>query len=274
MIYPVQHRALNEKPNVAMTTPAGTPPAIKSFVRRAGRTTRGQARALADLGGQFLLPFQSKPLDLTAAYAETTGVAAQMGLQTANGDTAASPLVLEIGFGMGEATAQIAATMPGTRFLCCDVHPPGIGALLQRIDAQNLHNIRICAHDAVEVIDQMLPLQCLDGVHLFFPDPWHKKKHHKRRLIQPPFIARLTAHLKIGGYIHCATDHLPYAQQMLDVLSAEPALINTAAQSHPDLLGYAPRPSYRPQTKFEQRGIRLGHGVWDLVFQRTAEGRD
>jgi len=274
LTYPPQNPALNAGLHAAASSPSGQPSAIKSFVRRAGRITRGQARALADLGSQFLLPFQSEALDLIAVYADRTGVPTQMGPQNAYGLTAASPLVLEIGFGMGEATAHIAAMMPHTRFLCCDVHQPGIGALLQRIDSLNLKNVRICAHDAVMVVDQMLPPACLDGVHIFFPDPWHKKKHHKRRLIQPPFIARLSTHLRVGGYIHCATDHQPYALQMLDVLSAEPLLKNQAAQSRPDLLGYAPRPSYRPQTKFEQRGIRLGRGVWDLVFERVAQRQD
>lgn len=178
----------------------------------------------------------------------------------------AAPTILEIGFGMGEATAHIAALMPGTNFLCCEVHTPGVGALLKRIDEQALGNIRILQHDAVEVIDHMLPLASLEGVHIFFPDPWHKKKHNKRRLIQPPLIARLAARLKPGGTLHCATDWQPYAEQILEVLSHEPLLGNTADASRG---GYAPKPEYRPLTKFENRGIRLGHGVWDLVFTRV-----
>jgi tRNA (guanine-N7-)-methyltransferase len=170
--------------------------------------------------------------------------------------------VLEIGFGMGEATAHIAALMPETNFLCCEVHEPGVGALLKRIGEQGLTNIRILAHDAVEVLDHMLPLQSLDGVHIFFPDPWHKKKHNKRRLIQPELVVRLAQRLRPDGYLHCATDWEPYARQMMAVLGAEPLLRNTAE-------AFAPKPAYRPLTKFENRGLKLGHGVWDLVFKRV-----
>ena len=238
------------------------PATIRSFVRRAGRTTAAQTRAFEDLGPEYLLPYQSSALDLIAAYAGSTGVTGQIDPQK----IPSSRLIFEIGFGMGEATAHIASLMPDTHFLCCEVHKPGVGALLKRIGEQNLHNICICAHDAVEVIDQMLTPQCLDAVHIFFPDPWHKKRHNKRRLIQPPLVSRLALRLKHGGYLHCATDWQPYAEQMLDVLSAEPLLKNTA--SHPELQGYAPKPYYRPLTKFERRGIKLGHGVWDLVFER------
>ena len=233
------------------------PKTIKSFVRRAGRTTSGQSKAFGELGPKFLLPYQPSALDFSAAFANAAS------------DSSNRPTVLEIGFGMGEATAHIAALLPDTNFLCCEVHEPGVGALLKRIGEQNLHNIRICAHDAVEVIDHMLPLQSLAGAHIFFPDPWHKKKHNKRRLIQGPLIAKLAARLKVGGYLHCATDWQPYAEQILDVLSAEPLLKNTAPEQHPELLGYAPKPHYRPLTKFENRGLKLGHGVWDLVFERV-----
>jgi tRNA (guanine-N7-)-methyltransferase len=178
-------------------------------------------------------------------------------------------VVLEIGFGMGEATAHIAATLPDINFLCCEVHEPGVGALLKRIGEQGLSNIRILAHDAVEVIDHMLPLDSLAGVHIFFPDPWHKKRHNKRRLIQQPLIAKLAARLKPGGYLHCATDWEPYAEQILAVLSAEPLLQNTVPTDLAAGLGYAPKPFYRPLTKFENRGIKLGHGVWDIVFKRV-----
>ena len=212
-------------------------------MRRAGRTTTGQAKAFADLGPQFLLPYTDAPLDAAAAFGRV------------------APLILEIGFGMGEATAHIAAVRAADNFLCCEVHQPGVGALLKRIGEQGLANIRILAHDAVEVIDHMLPEASLDGVHIFFPDPWHKLKHNKRRLLQPPLVAKLAARLKPGGYLHCATDWQPYAEQMLQVLGDEPMLANTAA-------GYAPKPDYRPLTKFENRGIKLGHGVWDLVFRR------
>lgn len=221
---------------------------IRSFVRRTGRTTVGQAKAFADVGPKFLLPYTAAPMDFAAVYERT------------------APTILEIGFGMGEATAHIAALMPEKNFLCCEVHTPGVGALLKRIDEQSLTNIRILQHDAVEVIDNMLPLASLDGAHIFFPDPWHKTKHNKRRLIQAPLIAKLAARLKPGGYLHCATDWQPYAEQILEVLSAEPMLSNTADAASG---GYAPKPGYRPLTKFENRGIKLGHGVWDVVFRRV-----
>jgi tRNA (guanine-N7-)-methyltransferase len=217
---------------------------IRSFVRRAGRTTTAQARAFDELGPGFLLPFAAAPLDFTAAFGRD------------------APVILEIGFGMGEATAHIAALMPDKNFLCCEVHEPGVGALLKRIGEQGLGNVRIVAHDAVEVLDQMLEPQSLAGIHIFFPDPWHKLRHNKRRLIQPPFVTRLASRLQPGGTLHCATDWEPYAQQMLQVLGAEPLLRNTADT-------FAPRPGYRPLTKFENRGLKLGHGVWDLVFTRV-----
>jgi tRNA (guanine-N7-)-methyltransferase len=247
------------------------PKAIKSFVRRAGRTTAGQARAFELQGPAVLLPYQQSTIDFVASFVQPAGTG---GVKDAEMPPGAHPVVLEIGFGMGEATAKIAATLPDTRFLCCEVHEPGVGALLKRIGEQDLTNIRIIAHDAVEVIDHMLPVWNardavgLDGVHIFFPDPWHKKRHNKRRLIQSPLIAKLAARLKPGAYLHCATDWEPYAVQILEVLSAEPLLRNRAFITHPERLGYAPKPFYRPLTKFENRGIKLGHGVWDLVFER------
>lgn len=258
---------------------AGAPPAgvahpktIRSFVRRAGRTTAAQTRALHALGPRFVIPYQDSLQALAAVYPQLAGGAAAQ----APAGAPARPLVLEIGFGMGEASAQIASVLPGTDFLCCEVHEPGVGALLKRIAEQGLGNIRIVAHDAVELIDRMLPVwdaaepaRGLDGVHIFFPDPWHKKRHNKRRLIQRDLVHRLAARLKPGGYLHCATDWEPYAQQMLAVLSAEPLLRNDALRTHPERGGYAPRPDYRPLTKFEQRGVRLGHGVWDLVLRRV-----
>jgi tRNA (guanine-N7-)-methyltransferase len=163
---------------------------------------------------------------------------------------------------MGAATAAIAQAHPDTDYLGVEVHTPGVGALLKSIGELGLTNLRIIQHDAVEVLEHMLPDASLDGVHIFFPDPWHKKRHHKRRLIQPDFVALLAKKLKPGGYLHLATDWADYARQMLEVLSAHPQLINTAQD-------YAPRPAYRPLTKFEQRGVRLGHGVWDLIFRRA-----
>jgi tRNA (guanine-N7-)-methyltransferase len=222
------------------------PKTIKSYVRRAGRTTTGQARAFEELGPQFIVPY-------TAAITEPSALFGRE-----------APTILEIGFGMGEATASIAALRPQDNFLCCEVHPPGVGALLKRIGEQGIGNIRILAHDAVEVLDNMLAPGVLDGVHVFFPDPWHKKKHNKRRLLQGPLVAKLAARLKPGGYLHCATDWQPYAQQMVEVLSAEPLLVNASTAAD----GFAQKPDYRPLTKFENRGIRLGHGVWDVVFVR------
>ncbi len=227
---------------------------------------------MTEIGPSVLLPYSSNTIDLIAAFGD---IARPAGLNLAKSDESGAhrPCVLEIGFGMGEATAQIAATLPDADFLCCEVHEPGVGALLKRIGEQGLANIRIIAHDAVEVIDNMLTPQSLDGIHIFFPDPWHKKRHNKRRLIQPPLIAKLATRLKPGGYIHCATDWQPYAEQILDVLRAEPLLENTVADDAADDgdgRGYAPKPFYRPLTKFENRGIKLGHGVWDVVFKRRA----
>jgi tRNA (guanine-N7-)-methyltransferase len=216
---------------------------IRSFVLRTGRVGPGQQRALADLGPRFVLPYQAQPLDLAVAFGRS------------------APVVLEIGFGMGDATAEVAAAQPDTDFLGVEVHEPGVGALLKQIGERQLTNLRIVRHDAVEVLRHMIPPGSLAGVHVWFPDPWHKKRHHKRRLIQPPLVALLASRLAPGGYLHCATDWQPYAEQMLEVLAAEPALANTAA-------GYAERPAWRPQTKFERRGLKLGHGVWDLLFVR------
>jgi tRNA (guanine-N7-)-methyltransferase len=216
---------------------------IRTFVMRAGRTTEGQERALQDLGPRFVLPYTAQLIDAPNVFGRE------------------APVVLEIGFGMGDATAKIAMGLPGIDFIGCEVHEPGVGALLKLIGEQSIPNLRIIRHDAVEVLDHMIGPASLAGVHIFFPDPWHKKRHHKRRMIQPPLVAHLASRLAPGGYIHCATDWEPYAVQMLEVLGAEPSLVNTAS-------GYAEKPAYRPLTKFENRGIRLGHGVWDLVFKK------
>lgn len=220
---------------------------IRSFVTRAGRVSTGQRRAIDEFGPRFVIPYGSAQPDWDAIFGRR------------------APRVLEIGFGMGASTAEIAALRPGDDFIGVEVHEPGVGALLKLIGEQQLSNIRIIQHDAVEVLAQMIAPDSLDGVHIFFPDPWHKARHHKRRLIQPPFIAQLAAHLKPGAYLHCATDWQNYAEQMLEVLSADPSLENTAQD-------YAPRPGYRPVTKFERRGLRLGHGVWDLVFRKKHAG--
>lgn len=239
-------------PNEQDCPPEGsTPPdvahprSIRSFVMRAGRTTEGQAKALSELGPRFVLPYTAQPLDFPAVFGRS------------------APVVLEIGFGMGDATAKIADTLPDTDFIGCEVHEPGVGSLLKQIGERGLTNLRIVQHDAVEVLAHMIRPDSLAGVHVYFPDPWHKKRHNKRRLIQAPFVADLVRHLAPGGYIHCATDWEPYAQQMLEVLGADPDLVNTAE-------GYAEKPAYRPLTKFENRGLRLGHGVWDLVFRKRS----
>ncbi len=220
---------------------------IKSFVRRAGRMSVAQENYYAEMMPKIGIIYQAEPIDLAAVYGRN------------------NPKVLEIGTGMGETTAKIADTNRDTDYLGVEVHVPGVGALCKQIAERALANLRICQHDAVEVVRDMLPEASLDGVHVFFPDPWHKARHNKRRLIQPPFVALLASRLKPGGYFHCATDWEDYAHQMLEVLSAEASLENTAIHQ---LDGFAPRPEYRPLTKFENRGLRLGHGVWDVIFRK------
>jgi tRNA (guanine-N7-)-methyltransferase len=251
----MNHAAKAPCPTLADASPdaAGAPgqPAglqqrpIRSFVLRAGRLGSGQQRALRQLGPRFIVPFAPALADWTAIFGR------------------AAPRVLEIGFGMGQATAEIAAARPDLDFIGCEVHAPGVGALLREISERGLTNLRIVRHDAVEVLRTMIEPASLAGAHVFFPDPWHKKRHHKRRLIQPPLVDLLASRLAPGGWLHCATDWEDYAQQMLQVLGDNPALRNSAE-------GYAPRPALRPLTKFEARGLRLGHGVWDLLFNRPS----
>lgn len=224
------------------TAPSGTGH-IRSFVHRRAHITPGQKEALDRLLPQWSIPYRSALLDIGKTFGRS------------------APTVLEIGFGMGETTQKIAQARPEDNFLGVEVFNAGVGALLKRIDESGVQNIRIIQHDAVEVVRDMIAPDSLAGVHVYFPDPWPKKRHHKRRLIQPEFVALLTSRLAPGGYIHCATDWENYAEQMLDVLSGNPDLVNTAES-------YAPRPDFRPQTKFETRGLRLGHGVWDLIFKR------
>jgi tRNA (guanine-N7-)-methyltransferase len=227
-------------------TPAASPHprrSIRSFVLRAGRMGSGQVKAMELLAPLYVLPYADARLDFDRAFGRH------------------APTVLEIGFGMGDATAQIAAARPQDNFIGIEVHTPGVGALLQRIQERELTNLLLLQHDAVEVLRDMIAPDSLAGIHVYFPDPWHKKKHNKRRLIQAEFVRELSSRLAPGGYLHCATDWQPYAEQMLQVLGAEPTLANTAD-------GYAPRPEWRPLTKFENRGIKLGHGVWDLVFTK------
>lgn len=214
---------------------------IRSFVLRQGRVSNAQRRACVTLLPKHGIPFTENLIELNDIFSRP------------------APKILEIGFGMGETTAAIAHAQPGNDYLAIEVHTPGVGSLLNQIETLELTNLRIIQHDAVEVLQSMLPEQCLDGIHIFFPDPWPKAKHNKRRLIQPSFVLNLCKHLKQGGYIHTATDWQDYAEQMLQVFSHEPRLTNVATD-------YSPRPDYRPLTKFEQRGLKLGHGVWDLVF--------
>ena len=265
---------------------------IRSFVLRAGRLTAGQQRALDDLGPQFLLPFQHQAFDWARAFKHSSAAS--------SGGT--RPRIVEIGFGMGETTAAIAQLRPEDDFLAIEVHLPGVGALLKRIGELSLTNLRLIRHDAVEVLEHMIGEDSLDGIHIYFADPWHKKRHHKRRLIQHQFVELLASRIKPGGYLHLATDWHNYAEQMLLVLNRQASLQNTSTErahietftradvvadegadgqsettneftptvedltgDHP---GYAERPAYRPITKFENRGIRLGHGVWDLVYRK------
>ena len=216
---------------------------IRSFVLRQGRVTNAQRRACEELLTVYGVPFAPAPLDLDRLFGR------------------AAPKILEIGFGMGETTATIAQAHPENDYLGIEVHTPGVGSLLKQLDELNLKNVRIIRHDAVEVLQQMIASAALDGVPLFFPDPWPKKRHHKRRLVQAPFTALLATRMKSRAYLHAATDWEDYAQHMLATFAAEPLLANTAD-------GFAPRPAWRPQTKFEMRGRKLGHGVWDVLFVR------
>ena len=222
---------------------AGRAGHIRSFVLRQGRVSNAQQRYYEEMMARVGIAYAAAPLDLDAVFGRR------------------APHILEIGFGMGETSATIAEANPQNDYIGVEVHTPGVGSLCKLIAEKNLGNQRIIQHDAVEVLRDMIVPESLDGVHIFFPDPWPKARHHKRRLIQPPLVATLASRLKTGGYIHCATDWENYAEQMLAVLSAEPLLQNT-------VVDYAPRPAYRPLTKFEQRGLRLGHGVWDLVFRK------
>ena len=220
---------------------------IRSFVLRQGRVSNAQLRYHEEMMPKVGIAYRSEPLDLAAAFGHAVGDK--------------TPKVLEIGFGMGETTATIAAAHPDIDYIGIEVHTPGVGSLLKLIAEGNLSNVRVIQHDAVEVVRDMILPGTLAGIHVFFPDPWPKKRQQKRRLIQPEFVRLLASRLAPGGYFHCATDWEEYAQQMLEVLGGESLLENSAD-------GFAPRPEYRPLTKFEQRGLRLGHGVWDVVFKR------
>ena len=221
---------------------------IRSFVLRQGRVSAAQQRFYEEGMPRWGIPYQPALLDLAAVFGRAVSPA---------------PTFLEIGCGMGETTAVIAAAHPQNDYLGIEVHTPGVGSLLKEIATRELTNLRVIQHDAVEVVRDMIAPDSLAGVHVFFPDPWPKKRQQKRRLIQPPFVHLLAQRLQPGGYLHCATDWQEYAEQRLAVLANEPLLENTAE-------GFAARPAWRPQTKFETRGLRLGHGVWDVIFRRIA----
>jgi tRNA (guanine-N7-)-methyltransferase len=223
--------------------PSLTHPPIRSYVLRQGRFSPAQQRAHAELMPRLGIAFRAQPLDFKALFGRE------------------APVVVEIGSGMGETTARIAAENPESDYVAIEVHAPGVGSLLRRVDEEGLTNVRVVQHDAFEVLRDMVPAGSLAGIHVFFPDPWPKKRHHKRRLVQPAFAELAASRLARGGRLHVATDWQEYADQILAVLSAVPGLTNTAA-------GFAPRPAWRPETKFEQRGRRLGHGVWDVLFTR------
>lgn len=218
---------------------------IRSYVLRAGRMTPGQQRAFELNWNRWGLRHEDGLLDVDATFGR------------------AGPRVLEIGFGMGDSLVAMAAAAPATNFIGIEVHRPGVGKLLHSVAEQGVDNIRCYCHDAVEVLRDCIPPDSLDAVQIYFPDPWHKKKHHKRRLIQAPLVAQVVSRLQVGGVLHLATDWEDYARQMMAVLSAEPGLANRFAEGE-----FAPRPEHRPLTKFERRGERLGHGVWDLIFRR------
>lgn len=221
------------------------PRPIRSYVLRQGRISHAQQRAYDSLLPRFGIPYQAARIDPSQVFERN------------------APIVLEIGFGMGESTAQIAQARPDLDFIGVEVHTPGVGSLLKQIEERGLSNVRVIQHDAVEVLQHMIGENTLAGVHIFFPDPWPKLRHHKRRLIQPDFVRLIASRLQPGGYLHAATDWQAYAEHILTILSQEPLLENTADE-------YAARPDYRPLTKFEQRGLKLGHGVWDIVFRKRA----
>ena len=216
---------------------------IRSFVKREGKMTKGQINAIEQLWESHGLDLDDKQLDFDAFFGRQ------------------GPIILEIGFGNGSSLADMAERYPEYNFLGVEVHRPGVGSLLVQVNRRELNNIRVSNDDAVLVCNQQIPDGSLERVQIFFPDPWHKKRHNKRRLIQPPFVETLIKKLKPGGQIHVATDWENYAEHILEVLSANNDLKNTAED-------YAPKPDYRPGTKYEARGIRLGHGVWDLVFEK------
>lgn len=222
------------------------PRKIRSFVRREGRLTRGQQKALDELWPQFGLSLEAGMLDISKVFKRD------------------KKIVLEIGFGMGDSLITQAVQQRGTNFIGIEVHRPGVGTLLKNMALNELDNIRVFDADAVDVLKQCIPNSSLDKIQIFFPDPWHKKRHHKRRLIQIEFIKLLTQKLNPGGILHLATDWENYAEHMMLVMGKTEDFTNVAGKNQ-----YSPRPESRPSTKFEKRGLKLGHGVWDLIFKKT-----
>ena len=219
---------------------------IKSFVLRQGRLSTAQQKAIDNNWPKFGLEVQDQLLDFEALFGRD------------------APTIIEIGFGMGKSLAEMAEANPQQNYIGIEVHRPGVGALLKLVEEKGLTNVRVYNHDAIEVLEKCIPEDSLSGVYLFFPDPWHKKRHHKRRIVQPEFAAKIAKHLKPGGQFHMATDWENYAEHMMEVMSAAPNYRNISGENE-----YTPRPDYRPLTKFEARGHRLGHGVWDLIFEKV-----
>lgn len=220
--------------------------AVRSFVLRAGRMTEGQQRGLDEAWPELGLEVAAGMIDPAALFGRE------------------APLVLEIGFGMGDSLLQMARQMPEKNYIGIEVHRPGVGRLLNNVRTEGLTNIRVYAEDAVEVLAQCIPDGSLDGLQLFFPDPWHKKKHKKRRILQAAFAQTVRSKLKVGGQFHMATDWENYAEHMMEVMSAADGYRNSAGAGE-----FSPQPDFRPVTKFQNRGEKLGHGVWDLIFERT-----
>ncbi|WDT86414.1 tRNA (guanosine(46)-N7)-methyltransferase TrmB [Alteromonas sp. 009811495] len=219
---------------------------VKSYVKREGRLTKGQEKALADYWPTMGIDYADAPLSLSDVFGRT------------------APVVVEIGFGMGKSLVEMAAASPDKDFIGIEVHRPGVGACLSDAGDQGVENLRVMEHDAVEVLKNMIPDASLSRLQLFFPDPWHKKRHHKRRIVQSEFAELVRTKLAIGGCFHMATDWEAYAEHMAEVMNNAPGYTNTAEEGD-----YVPRPEYRPITKFETRGQKLGHGVWDLIYERT-----
>ena len=220
---------------------------VKSYVKREGRLTKGQEKALEEHWPTMGIDYCDTPISLSELFGRE------------------APVVVEIGFGMGKSLVEMAAASPEKDFIGIEVHRPGVGACLGDAGELGLTNLRVMEHDAVEVLKNMLPQESLSRLQLFFPDPWHKKRHHKRRIVQAEFVELIRTKLAIGGYLHMATDWEPYAQHMAEVANANEGYTNTASEGD-----YVPRPDYRPITKFETRGQKLGHGVWDLIYKRTS----